>query len=151
MPDDNAAVQTPNPAIEHLSPLIGTWSVGSPDADRIDQTEGGVTFEWLEGQAFLMQRWDPPDPMPGGVAVIGCDDSTGRCAMHYFDERGVARLYEMSLSDGVWKQWREAPGFSQRFTGTFSEDGDTIHGTWELCRDGTNWDKDFDLVFRRVR
>ena len=150
MPDENSAAQTPHPAIAHLAPLVGGWRVAPVGVEIEEEGAPQVSFEWLEGGAFLLNRWQSPDPFPSGVAVIGCDDSTGRCAMHYFDDRAVARLYEMSLSDGVWKQWREAPGFSQRFTGTFSDDGDTIHAAWELCRDGTHWEKDFDLVYTRV-
>jgi hypothetical protein len=41
--------------------------------------------------------------------------------------------------------------FSQRFTGTFSDDGDTIRGTWEKSFDGSHWVHDFDLTYRRVR
>lgn len=142
---------TPNPAIVHLRPLIGEWQVSAPEVTPDDAAAGTVSFEWHEGGAFLINRWQSPDPFPSGVAVIGCDDSTGRCTMQYFDDRGVARIYEWSLIDGVWKQWREAPGFSQRFTGTLSDDGDTISATWELCRDGSNWEKDFDIVYRRIK
>ena len=28
---------------------------------------------------------------------------------HYYDSRGVARVYQMSLEGGIWKLWREAP------------------------------------------
>jgi hypothetical protein len=38
--------------------------------------------------------------------------------MLYFDSRSVSRIYQMSLSAGVWKLWREAPSFAQRFEGT---------------------------------
>jgi hypothetical protein len=37
-----------------------------------------------------------------------------------------------------------------RFTGTFSDDGDTIGGTWEKSFDGSNWEHDFNLTYRRV-
>jgi hypothetical protein len=40
--------------------------------------------------------------------------------------------------------------FSQRFTGTFDDDGRRIRGRWEICRDGSTWEHDFDLVYRRV-
>lgn len=139
-----------NPAIAHLEPLIGEWRA-VVQAGGSEVEAGSVSFEWLEDGAFIIQRSQAPAPYPSGVTVIGCDDSTGRCAAHYFDSRGVARLYEVSLSDGVWKQWREAPGFSQRYSGRFSEDGDTIDGGWELCRDGETWEHDFDLTYRRVQ
>jgi hypothetical protein len=138
-----------NAAIRHLEPLIGEWQVSPPGMDGED-AGGHVSFAWHEDGAFVIQRWRTPAPFPSGVAVIGCDDSTGRCAAHYFDSRGVARLYEMSLIDGVWKQWREAPGFHQRFTGTFSEDGNTINASWEFSEDGVSWRHDFDLRYLRL-
>jgi hypothetical protein len=57
----------------------------------------------------------------------------------------VARVSEMSFDVGVWKLWRESPDFSQRFAGTFSADGNTIQGRWEISTDGSSWEPDFDL------
>lgn len=50
--------------------------------------------------------------------------------------RGIQRIYQMTLSDGVWTLWRDAPDpFPQRFSGTLSEDGPTITGRWEKALD----------------
>jgi hypothetical protein len=78
------------------------------------------------------------------------DDETGSFKLYYFDTRGVTRIYEMTLSDGVWKVWRDAPGFSQRFTGTFEDDGNAIHASWELSTDGSHWDHDLGLTYTRL-
>ena len=51
----------------------------------------------------------------------------------------------------MWRYWREAPGFSQRFTGTISADGRTIDGLAELCRDGVTWERDLPITYKRVR
>jgi hypothetical protein len=40
--------------------------------------------------------------------------------------------------------------FSQRYTGTFSDDRDTITGRWEICHDGETWEHDFDLNYTRA-
>jgi len=61
----------------------------------------------------------------------------------------------MSLEDGVWKLWRDEPDFSpldlaQRFTGTFSDDGKSIAGRWEISHDGKTWEHDFDLTSIKV-
>jgi len=40
--------------------------------------------------------------------------------------------------------------FSQRYTGTFTDNGNTIRGAWETSDDGVNWRKDFDLTHVRV-
>ena len=87
---------------------------------------------------------------PNSISVIGRDDSAKAYSLLYFDSRGVSRIYEMSLEDGAWKMWREAPGFSQRFSGSFSENGTTIRGTWEKSNDGSSWEHDFDLTYTKV-
>ena len=61
----------------------------------------------------------------------------------------------MSFSDGVWELRRESPDFSpldfrQRFRGTFSGDGKTIAGRWEISHDGSTWEHDFDLTYEKV-
>ena len=53
----------------------------------------------------------------------------------------------MTLEDGVWKVWRDAPGFNQRYIGKISGDGGTIAGQWEFSEDGKSWDVDFDLTY----
>ncbi len=70
--------------------------------------------------------------------------------MLYSDARGVSRVLQMSLSNGVWKMWRNAPGFLQRFTGSFSNNGNTITGYWEKSGDGSNWERDFDLTYTKI-
>ena len=61
----------------------------------------------------------------------------------------------MSFEAGVWKLWREtedfsALDFSQRFTGTFSDDGKAIEGRWEICHDGETWETDFDMTYTKI-
>jgi hypothetical protein len=91
--------------------------------------------------------YDHPE-IPDAIAIIGVTD--GQPSMHCFDHRGVHRMYAVSRSEGPWRFWRDAPGFSQRFTGAFSDDGDTITGQGELSRDGENWDDDLTITYRRV-
>jgi hypothetical protein len=68
-----------------------------------------VTFEWMPGERFLIQRWEVPIPeAPDGIAVIGPDpERAGGYLQHYFDTRGVARIYKMGLANGVWTLWRD--------------------------------------------
>ena len=147
-----------NREIERLAVLVGEWSM-VPEFEGLPPAGEGapVVFEWMPGERFLIQRWEIPVPeAPDGIAVIGPDPrSHGNFLQHYFDSRGVARVYKMTLGDGVWKLWRDSPDFSpldfsQRYTGTFSNDGRTISGAWEICHDGTTWEHDFDLTYRKV-
>ena len=147
---------------ERLEPLIGEWSMAMLlsgqewAANELPDVGARVSFEWMGEKAFLLERWTVPIPeAPNGLAVIGWDDGRGTFLQHYFDERGVARVYEMSFDDGVWKMERTKPDFSafdfsQRFTGTFSEDGKEIEGTFEIAHDHKTWEKDFDVIYTRI-
>ena len=150
----------PNPVLEQLDALVGEWEMETTIGG---QTLGGgqATFDWLEDGAFLVQYEEASDmsaapaelveisPLPT-VSIIGLDDLSEQFTMLYADARGVFRVYQMSLSDGVWKIWRDAPEFSQRFIGTFSDDGNTINGYWEISDDGAGWEHDLNLIYTRV-
>ena len=144
---------TDTAARERLEALVGDWTMqaGPPGGPAWPST-GTVSFRWLEGAPLLIQRWRVDNPQaPDGVAVIGCDGTSGTYYHLYTDERDVQRIYRMSLADGVWKLWRDGEPFSQRFTGTISADGQTITGRWEMAEDGTTWQTDFDLAYRKAR
>ena len=142
----------PNPALEPFRVLIGNWNTTGTHALIPDTIlHGRTSFEWLEGGAFLVMRSEIDEPgIPSGIAIIGSDDSTKEYFMLYFDERGVSRKYEVSLGDNIWKWWRNAPGFFQRYQGITAEDGNTIIGKGELSKDGSTWEKDLDLTYKRV-
>ncbi len=130
--------------------MVAPWAEGMGDVGA------RVKFEWLDGETFLIERWTVPVPeAPDGIALIGWDEGRGSLLQHYFDSRGVARVYTMTLADGVWTLERTEEDFSplefkQRFSGKFIDDGKTIEGAWEICHDGTTWEHDFGLIYRRV-
>lgn len=151
--DTNAGRQTPglDPDVRDLGILVGEWTLEITASDPALEVQGHASFEWLTEDSFLILRWEVEHPVfPDAISIIGLDDSTGEYSHHYFDTRGVHGVYEMSLEGGVWKQWRDWPGFSQRFTGTFSDDGEKITGAWEKCLDGTNWEHDLDWTYTKV-
>jgi hypothetical protein len=145
-------------SVKALAPFVGEWRILAALGDHPGADIGArVGFEWLPGEMFLIQRWKIPIPeAPDGIAVIGADPNReGSFLQHYFDSRGVARVYKMSLEGSVWRLWRDEPDFSaldfsQRFTGTFSADGNTIAGRWEICHAGATWEHDFDLTYTRA-
>jgi hypothetical protein len=62
-----------------------------------------VTFEWRADKAFLVERWTVPIPeAPDGLALIGWDASRASFLQHYFDDRGVARVYQMRVDNGAY-------------------------------------------------
>jgi hypothetical protein len=139
--------------LDALDVLVGEWSMTASLAPGSDGApRARTTFEWLAGKRFLVQRWEVDHPdAPDGIAIIGPHGAGYR--QHYFDSRGVARVYEMTFGDNVWTLERHAaaPDFSQRFTGTVGDDGNTIVGRWEHSSDDSEWRPDFDLTYTRVR
>ena len=142
----------PNPALSAFGVLVGEWNtVGTHPHLPGTTLHGRTSFEWIEGGAFLLMHSEIEEPgIPSGVAIFGSDDATNEYFMLYFDERGVSRKYDVALRDNAWKWWRNAPGFSQRFTGTIVDGGRTIIGKGELSRDGSTWEGDLELTYRRA-
>lgn len=153
-------------ALTPLDRLVGTWTTEAthPLLPGV-VVHGTVTVEWLEGERFLIHRarTDHPD-FPDSISIIGLidrdridktagDDANAegepRLTMHYFDSRGVFRLFQASIDDRAWQYWRNAPGFSQRFTGTFTEGGNVIAGMTQLCEDDVQWKDDLQITYRR--
>jgi hypothetical protein len=142
-------------ALDRLDVLTGQWEVEAsfeagffgPGTPRVTG-RGRTTFAWLAGRFFLTQRFASEHPAaPSGIAIIGAGAGPQTFEQHYYDSRGVARVYQMSLDGGVWKLWRAAPGFWQRYTGEISGDGTTIKGAWQASPDGRKWRHDFGLTY----
>jgi hypothetical protein len=157
---------TSDSALKPLNRLVGSWTTEAthPAVPGV-LVQGTAGIEWLEGERFLIHRarTDHPD-FPDAISIIGfterdrvhnapsVDPETAdkpQLRMHYFDSRGVFRVYDVSVDDESWRLWRDSPGFSQRFTGTFADGGDTIVGRWQLCRDELHWNDDLAIIYRR--
>ena len=139
-----------------LERFIGEWEV-TVDLPGASGVAGRATFEWLLGRRFLVQRSnaEPPD-VSDSYAVITADHRRNDgYVQHYFDSRGVVRLYEMDVDGAEWTLTRVTPDFSpldfaQRWIGRFTDDGTTIEGRWETSPDGREWQLDFRMTYRRT-
>jgi len=150
MDKDRAARAT---AMKRLDVFIGEWTLEAsfPGA----AIAGRAVFEWMLDRQFLLERSEVPGA-PDSLAIVGFDPGREAYCQHYFDSRGIARVYAMSLSDGAWTLVRDCADFtplefSQRFTGSFSGDGRRITGRWETSANGSNWEHDFGLTYTKVR
>jgi hypothetical protein len=145
---------TAEDALKELEVLVGTWKVqATPPGGEPWPGDAEITYEWLEGsdQRLLVERsWVEMPEAPNAVCVFGCDAANGRYFQLYTDDRGVCRVYEVSIGDGEFRIWRDGEPFSQRFHGKIADDGNRIDARWEAAKDGSNWETDFDLVFTRV-
>lgn len=145
--------QTAGPGgLARLAVFAGEWEEKVTLAGGEVAERGRTVFEWgLDGQVLLERsHWPHPD-FPDSLAIIAAGPDGSSYTRHYFDSRGVVRVYAMTFRDGVWTLLRDAPdftplAFAQRFTGRFADGGTTIDGTWETSDDGVHWEHDFILT-----
>jgi hypothetical protein len=101
-----------------------------------------------------------PEDVPDSLSVIGGAPDDEPQPMHYFDSRGVKRLFMTAVEGSTWKIWRapgedwngpDGPGFNQRFIGEISADGRTIEARWErgMGDAGDEWELDFPITYVR--
>ena len=145
--------------MQRLEPFVGEWKleVNAPWAPA--DVDARTTFEWTLGGAFLIQRSQVDVPeAPDGLCVIAPAFGREGWTQHYFDSRGVVRLYDMTFDGRVWTLERTRPDFSdfnfaQRFFGEFSDDGNRIDGRFEITPgpDSREFELDFEITYTRVR
>jgi hypothetical protein len=139
-----------NRALEPFEVLVGEWqTAGSHPYFPHAELYGRVSFEWIEGGAFLMMRSEIAHPkFPDGIAIFGSDDEAEAYYQIYFDERGISRKYDVAVKDNQIKWWRYDDHFSQRFTMIIEKDRLTTIG--EMSRDGGEWEKDLSLTYKKL-
>jgi hypothetical protein len=142
-----------NPALAFLERAVGRWTVTGSHPYLPGRTlPGTVTFERIEGGAFLRMHSKMDDPeFPEGVAIFGTDGDDETCTMLYFDERGVARRYDVALDADGFTWSRDSPRFAQRFRVTIADDGRTMDGEGTMKKDGGPWEPDLRLSYVRVQ
>jgi hypothetical protein len=137
-----------DPALEPFGALIGTWATEAthPQFDAV--VPGSITFEWLEGGHFIVQRSrNEHELFPDAICVIGAPEGADGLVMEYFDSRGVRRTYGISLEDRVLRMWRDDPEFAQRYSATLGHDA--FEGQWQLARTPGDWQDDLRVTYRR--
>jgi Protein of unknown function (DUF1579) len=139
---------------ERLEVLVGRWKTEgrtreTPEAPavRIDALD---TYEWLDGGFSLLHRVDARvgDQHVQGAEIIGYDPERRAYITQYFGSDGPS-AYEAELSDEqgalVWRMRSK----TDRFTGTFSDDGNTLTGHWESLDQDSNWQPWMDITLTR--
>lgn len=143
------------PGSEHklLNIFVGKWntegqikSTSSSPASRLTAVD---TYEWLPGGFFLIHYVDGRmgDEEVKTMEIIGYDISSQAYFTHSFDNQGNTGVYQANLHERTWT----IKGESERFTGEFSNDGNTLKGNWELSRDGYNWQSWMDIKLTKEK
>lgn len=132
-------------ALEPFDALVGTWTTEATHPQFEGVVAGQMTFEWLEGGRFLVQRFRNEHHLfPDGIGVIGAPEAGDGLVMEYFDSRGVRRTYGVAVETGVLRMWRDAPGFDQRFSATLGHDG--FEGQWQVAETVGDWKDDLHVT-----
>jgi hypothetical protein len=146
--DSPTSMTERDPALEPFAALIGTWSTEATHPMVDEVVTGSVTFEWLEGGHFIVERsHNDHELFPDAISVIGAPETGDGLVMEYFDSRGVRRTYGVSVEDGVLRFWRDCPGFDQRFTARLGPD--SFEGLGEVAETPGDWRDDLKVAYRR--
>src|SRR5215207_8265698 len=120
----------PNPDRKNLDRLVGTWEMSG-------DVQGRVTFEWMEGGFFLIQRVDlgRPEHRIKGIEIIGHERPFGAepsedIKSRFYSNTGDTLDYVYELEGDNLTIWAGEKGSPAYAKGKFSEDGNTGSGEW---------------------
>lgn len=120
----------PSAAVTALDRLVGTWTVSGG-------AEGEVTYEWMEGGYFLLQRVRLTQfgQEVSGLEVIGNLHPFGEpvgqdVVSRFYDSLGNTLDYVYELEGDTLTIWAGAKGSPAYFQGTFGPDDRTLVGEW---------------------
>ena len=137
-----------DPALEAYDALVGAWSTEATHPQFDGVVAGTMTFEWLEGGRFLVQRSSTEHELfPDALCVMGAPEHGDGLTMEYFDSRGVRRTYGTAIEQGVLRIWRDHPTFAQRFRAALGEPA--FDGLWQLAETPGDWRDDLAMRYRR--
>lgn len=149
----------PGAALRAFEPLIGEWhGEGDLPDPRLHMT-AEATIERM-GEFIVFRSTGEPADLPDSISIIGGAPAGEPQPMHYFDSRGVQRLFLTTVEGFTWtirrapgEDWNgpDGPGFNQRFIGVLSPDGNAIAGRWErgMGAVGDEWELDFPMDYVR--
>ena len=137
-----------------LKTLVGTWTVDAEHRALPDEiVHGRLQVELMEGERFLVGHIEfAHEAFPNAVWYIG---ETNGLRLHYFDVRGVARLYDVQVDGDAWSYASVAPDvfpmeFEQRFSGTLPDATDSMHGVFQMKEPGKDWEDDLRVTYTRA-
>ena len=121
---------TPTPDLLALDRLVGRWELSG-------DSEGTVTYEWMEGRFFLIQHVDMRlfGEDAKGLEVIGHLQPFGEppspeIRSRFYGSGGNTFDYVYEIKDDTLTIWAGEVGSPAYFRGTFSADGNENAGEW---------------------
>jgi len=119
-----------NPGLKPLDKLVGTWKVSG-------ETEGTLTYEWLDGGFFLIARGDTKQngQPTRHMEIIGYDREMGVepanvMTSRLYTDRGDTLSYTHEVDDKGVTSWFGPKGSPTVFKAKWI-DANTLTGSWE--------------------
>jgi hypothetical protein len=142
-----------NKALGALEPLIGEWDYTMYNCWFLESMEtevnGFTTIERLH-DSFVVVRSSDANKKPSDVWVIGYSDPQEKYEMFYYDQRGVARIFNANFDGKKFTFWREDKDMHQRMTLEITAEG--LHSVAEASDDqGKTWRKDLEMRYARTK
>ncbi|GAB2923173.1 hypothetical protein GCM10027280_07820 [Micromonospora polyrhachis] len=132
MSDEQYTQVTPEPStqVRVLDRLVGTWTVSGGAV-------GTVTYEWMAGGYFLIQRVDLEQygQRIHGVEMIGHlrpfgEQPSADVYSRFYDSTGNTLDYVYELDGDTLHIWGGEKGSPAKFTGTFTDGDRVMDGAW---------------------
>jgi hypothetical protein len=132
MSPDEATEPMSEPAsdMKALDRLVGEWQVSGG-------AEGTVTYEWMEGGFFLLQRVELEQfgLTIKGIEIIGHDQPFGEepsadIRSRFYDNMGNTLFYVYELEGDRLTIWAGEKGSPAYYEGSFDPDGNRLTGRW---------------------
>jgi hypothetical protein len=142
-----------NNAFASLQALIGEWEFTMYNCwflESLDtKVKGSTTIERLH-DSFVVIRNTGADKKPADIMIIGYSDPQEKYEMFYYDQRGVARIFDMTFDGKKIVFLREDKDFYQRMTLEVTEKG--LHSVAEASEDqGKTWRKDLEMDYVKIK
>ncbi len=120
----------PSPELKRLEKLVGKWNLrGRTPDSKVDNVTGWNAFEWMPGGFFLKSSGEINF---GGftiqsVEIIAYDPASKTFpSSAYTNMSGVVLPYVWDVRGDKVMHWMD----TARYTGTFSDGGNTLTGGW---------------------
>lgn len=121
----------PNPDLKALERLIGVWK-------QSGEVAGQVTYEWMEGGFFIVQHVDLEQygqkikgiELIGHVHPFGEEPGKDIKSRFYSFLDGMTLDYVYEVEGDTLTIWGGERGSPAYYKGSFSEDGNTLTGSW---------------------
>jgi hypothetical protein len=135
--------KSPNPALKVLDRLVGRWRMTGPEV------EGQISYEWMEGGFFLIQRFDLVNSASRakGVEYAGFDEDTQTIRSRLMGIDGARFTYTYEMDGDTLYYWYGDKGARWFSKATFAPDGRSASGRWHMPQsEGGNEGYDYTLI-----